>query len=116
MKNNYKKTLDEILNKKFSKNYSIGYDPLEVDMFFDKIRTFISKQYQKELEYQKIIQEKDKKIENLESKIDKSKQSIAVLNSEIKKYVDDGYQSQRMINQISDLRREIADLKNDKKE
>lgn len=115
MKNSYKNTLDEILGKKFSKNFSVGYDSLEVDMFFDKMRKFIVNQYQKEVESQKTIIEKDKKISKLESEIIQKNHSIAMLQSEIESYLKDGYQSQRLIQAMSDMRRELDDIKKDKK-
>lgn len=111
MWNSYKKALDDILNKKFSKNFEIGYDTLEVDMFFDKTRNFIGKQHQVLLELRKIIDEKTNEIDKLKKEVESKDSTITILNSEIETYKNDGYQSQRITKAVSSVIRDIDELK-----
>lgn len=115
MKEDYKKIFDELLNKKFNKNLTAGYDPLEVDMFFDKIRSFLVKQYKYVLENQKEIELRDKQIFELKQTCYERDEEIKTLKAEINSYKDDGYQSQKIIRQITDIKKEVEFLKDNKK-
>lgn len=115
MKNSYKKKLDEILNKKFSKNFVSGYDPLEVDMFFDNVRSYLVKDYQFNVDLSNRIKKLELEIENLNKIINEKTNTINVLNSEIESYREDGYQSQKIVKEISFLKSEINKLSSEKK-
>lgn len=117
MKNNYKKQLDEILNKKFSKNFVSGYDPLEVDMFFDNVRSYLVKDYQINIELTDKIKKLEIEIQNLKNLLSEKTNTINVLNSEIDSYRQDGYQSQKIVKELSFLKSEVDRLssENEKK-
>lgn len=112
MLNYYKKKFEEILEKKFSKNMQAGYDPLEVDMFFDNIRNFIIKSNDllSNLENQFILKEKE--INELKNENSLKKDLIIMLNSEIESYKKDGYQSQKIVKDLSSLKEQFMELKN----
>lgn len=114
--NKYTKVLDEILNKKFSKNLTSGYDPLEVDMFFDRICTFIIQIYQDNNDLNKKINEKTAEINELKKQISSNQERIKLLNHEIQSYVNDGYENQKMIKDISAIMQDIDFLKKSKKQ
>lgn len=105
-----KNMLDEILEKKFSKNPSVGYDPLEVDIFFDSIREFIGMQF---FEYSKLLKEIERLNENIQElkKENQGKQqTIEMLTNENESYKKDGYQNQRIIKNYSELQKRVSDL------
>lgn len=114
MKNNYKKQLDEILNKKFSKNFVSGYDPLEVDMFFDNVRSYLVKNYQVNVELLNKIKKLEEEINNLNNVLSEKISTINVLNSEIESYRLDGYQSQKVVKEISFLKSQVEILSAEK--
>lgn len=116
MEKNYKKIFDEILLKKFSKNMHAGYDPLEVDMFLDYVRTFIFEFNKTFLDYENKNNQLKKEIEVLKKKIYEKDNRIILLNSEIDSYKRDGYQSQKFVNDLSNLKEQVMELKKKKNE
>ena len=65
-----KDTLDDILNKKFSKNLTAGYDSFEVDVFFDDVRKTIVDIYKYYSNISLELEDKKTKIANLKRKIE----------------------------------------------
>ncbi|MEF9984996.1 MAG: hypothetical protein RSA40_01075 [Malacoplasma sp.] len=112
MLNYYKKKFDEILEKKFSKNMQAGYDPLEVDMFFDNIRNFIIKSNDLLFDLQNQLALKDKEISELKNENLIRNNLVTLLNSEIDSYKKDGYQSQKIVKDLSSLKEQVMELKN----
>lgn len=111
MQDNLKIIFDEILEKKFAKNMAAGYDPLEVDLFLDNIRSFLVQLNNYQNNLLNIIKQKENKIETLKEQIDQKNNLIKLLNNEIETYKRDGYQSQRLINEVGKLHVEINNLK-----
>lgn len=112
MKAHVKKTFDDILDKKFSKTMTAGYDPLEVDMFLDKIRSFLITLSQTEEELEKDIKRKNDEILELKKNIKIKLANIKFLENEIESYKSDGYQSQKLIKDLGKLEEEVNQLKN----
>lgn len=112
MKAHVKKIFDDILDKKFSKTMTAGYDPLEVDMFLDKIRGFLVTSSQAEEELEKDIKRKNDEILELKKNLKIRLSTIKFLENEIESYKTDGYQSQKFIKDLGKLEEEVNQLKN----
>ncbi|MBD5446075.1 MAG: DivIVA domain-containing protein [Mycoplasma sp.] len=112
MKMHIKKIFDDILEKKFSKTMTAGYDPLEVDMFLDKIRSFLITVSQVEEELEKDIKRKNEEILDLKKTIKTKISNIKFLENQIESYKADGYQSQKIIKDLGKLEKELNELKN----
>ncbi|MCF0217453.1 MAG: DivIVA domain-containing protein [Malacoplasma sp.] len=116
MKNNIKKVFDEILNHRFSKNLTAGYDPLEVDMFLDSVRNFLIDFNKRQEEFEKKISEKNNEIYSLKDLLNQKQDYIKGLVAEIESLKKDGYQSQKMMSDMGKMQMEIAELKNKKRD
>lgn len=114
MKDNIKKLYDEILERKFSKNMSAGYDPLEVDIFLDSIRNFLIKLDKKERSLERIINQKNVEISELKEVINQKENIIKSLNADIESLKQDGYQSQKLLNDVGKLQIAVNELQNGK--
>ncbi len=116
MKNNInvKKLFDEILDKKFSKNMVSGYDPLEVDMFLDNVRGHLVTLHNSINELDGIIRNKEEEINKLQQKLATKEEVIRKQQYTIDGYIKDGYQNQRIVKEIGDLRASISELKDGK--
>lgn len=112
MKVHVKKIFDDILEKKFSKTMTAGYDPLEVDMFLDKIRGFLITSSQAEEELEKEIKRKNDEILELKKNLKFQLSNIKFLENQIESYKADGYQSQKLIKDLGKLEEEVNELKN----
>ncbi|MEG2802374.1 MAG: hypothetical protein RR881_02180, partial [Malacoplasma sp.] len=89
-----------------------GYDPLEVDMFFDNIRNFIIKSNDLLFDLQNQLALKDKEISELKNENLIRNNLVTLLNSEIDSYKKDGYQSQKIVKDLSSLKEQVMELKN----
>lgn len=112
MKANVKKIFDDILEKRFSKTMTAGYDPLEVDMFLDKVRSFLITMNQTEEELEKELKRKNEEIAKLQKEVKLKTQNIKFLEKDLESYREDGYQSQKIIKDIGKLQQELNELKN----
>ena len=106
---------EDILNKKFNKKIHSGYDPEDVDVFFDGVISYLNElnaqantllgQYHKVCDENKrlnaIIMEKDNRIRLLEHNINQ--------------YNLEGYSNQRTHQEMQSLRSELNELKKEKK-
>lgn len=115
MKDNNKKIFNEILERKFSKNMSAGYDPLEVDIFLDNIRSFLINLDKNERSLDSLIIKKNSEIKELKEIIFQKDDIIKSLNADIESLKRDGYQSQKLLNDVGKLQMAVTELQNDKK-
>lgn len=112
---NIKKLFEEILDKKFSKNMVAGYDPLEVDLFLDNVRSHLVNIHNNINDLEMIIRNKENEIIKLQQKINSKEEQIKKQKYTIESYEKDGYQNQRLVKEIGDLRASISELKEEKK-
>lgn len=114
MKDNTKKIFNEILERKFSKNMSAGYDPLEVDIFLDNVRSFLINLDKNERMLESFITKKNVEIKELKEIIGQKDDIIRSLNADIESLRKDGYQSQKLLNDVGKLQMAVTELQNDK--
>ncbi|MDE6893975.1 MAG: DivIVA domain-containing protein [Malacoplasma sp.] len=114
MKENTKKIFDAILDRKFSKNMSAGYDPLEVDIFLDGVRNFLIKLDKNQRFLEDVIDQKMVEITELKEIISQKNSIIKSLNADIESLKQDGYQSQKLMNDVGKLQVAVNELQNNK--
>jgi DivIVA domain-containing protein len=105
----------EILEKKFKKNHQIGYDPDDVDEFFDKIILLLNK-------IDEILLHQMEKNESLESELNEAKTNndslsmlITTLNKELDALHKDGYTHNRINKRVADIEDKLDSLIKKKK-
>lgn len=104
-----------IKEKKFNKELTAGYDALEVDIFLDNVIRYInSLEQENELLKNKIL-EREQEIKKTKNNYDNLKRAYDLSKSELSKLIEDGYNNQKVIKDISFMRDEIEALKSDKR-
>jgi len=114
MSNKYKDLTREILEKKFIKKLQAGYDPLDVDEFFDKVINEIGNLVTSleilESNNNKLV----KDIENFKKELISREKIIETLNNELNDLKKDGYDSYRTSESIRKLKADVEEMKNKK--
>ncbi len=89
-----------ILNKKFNSKIHAGYDPVDVDSFFDEVIEYIEnvKKFYKDLEANKNAYTKE--IDSLKLTIEQLKKENNELKTEINDLKKDGYSNIKIIEKI----------------
>lgn len=104
-----------IKEKKFNKELTAGYDALEVDMFLDNVIRYINNLEQENEVMKNKINEKDQEIKKIKKDYDNLERAYHLSKSELSKLIEDGYNNQKVIKDISFMRDEIEALKSDKR-
>jgi uncharacterized phage infection (PIP) family protein YhgE len=104
------KKISELLNKKFEKSNSIGYDPLDVDKYFDEQIACLSK-INDELQFlNKQVNERDEKINELKEQVIQLKNANEVSNKQIELLNKEGYGNRKIQQEHTALHEKIASL------
>ena len=100
---NFDQKIEEILNKKFKSKIHSGYDPEDVDIFFDDVINYICKvnEYRKSMD--NTIQNYENKISRLNSDIIEKDKMIITLQSKIDELNKEGYGNKYIMNRIDKL-------------
>jgi DivIVA domain-containing protein len=114
MPNKIEVMMNEILNKKFSKRIHSGYDPEDVDKFFDYVNIYLQEVNGNFNNLQSELQTMQKEIHSLNEQLKQKNNTIITLNGQIDYYRANGYDNQRVSNEMANLRSEVAKLKNEK--
>jgi DivIVA domain-containing protein len=110
MSNTVNKKIHEILNKKFEKRIHSGYDPEDVDLFFDNIISFLNEVNTVVNELDKTNKDYQEKIKMLNEQLDQKIQYIKLLTEENKTLKSEGYGNQKQASELRSLREELKDL------
>lgn len=102
---------NKILNKKFNKSLYAGYDPVDVDSFFDEVINYINEVSdfdEKTKEQSSVI---EKKYKELVEQNKQYKEEIQDLKTQVDKFIKEGYGQKHIMDQMTELRKEIKSLK-----
>lgn len=86
-----KDILNEILEKKFKLSNGIGYDPTDVDKFFDEVMVYIQNTNETLDKKNKEISQSHEKNQTLNQEIANLNERIVELNNTIQEYKQEGY-------------------------
>lgn len=114
MKENIKKLYNDILERKFSKNMSAGYEPLEVDIFLDSVRSALVGIDKEQRSLYQDLNQKNQEILDLKKIINQKDSIIESLRADNESLKKDGYQSQKLMNDLGKLHVAVSELQNEK--
>ncbi|MDR0856894.1 MAG: DivIVA domain-containing protein [Mycoplasmataceae bacterium] len=102
---------DKILNKKFNKKIHSGYDPEDVDEFFDDVIKYINSVA--EFYNTHLIKEKDsvEKNANIKTLLDIKDEKIRELQAELADLRKEGFHYQALNDKLKDLEKKMAQKK-----
>jgi DivIVA domain-containing protein len=116
MPNKLQVMMDEILQKKFSKRIHSGYDPEDVDKFFDYVITYLNEVNINSARLFEKLKETENENRQLKEQLEQKNNSINALNGQIEYFRREGYDNQRQSSEMTYLRDKVAELeKNIKK-
>jgi DivIVA domain-containing protein len=110
MPNKLEVMMDEILRKKFSKRIHSGYDPEDVDKFFDYVISYLN---EVNINSNGLYEElKNLQAENLKLKeqLEQKNNVINTLNNQIDYFRKEGYDNQRQSSELISMRAQLAEL------
>ncbi|WEK83017.1 MAG: DivIVA domain-containing protein [Mycoplasma sp.] len=90
---NFEEKINKILDKKFASKIHSGYDPEDVDLFFDDVIGYIRQVYKLQKGINETLATKDKKISELEQLINQQDELIKKMKAELDEYHQEGYSS-----------------------
>ena len=104
---NFNQKIEEILNKKFKSKIHSGYDPEDVDLFFDSVITYINSvnEYRKSMD--NIIKNYEAKINKLKSDSIEKDKMISALQSKVDQLMKEGYGNSYIINRITKIESQV---------
>ncbi|MDR2461727.1 MAG: DivIVA domain-containing protein [Mycoplasmataceae bacterium] len=108
--NNFEALEKEILDKKFRKKLYAGYDPEDVDIFFDKIISYIKDINITISEYRKKNNDNSEKIKELEQKLEQKESIINEINFQLESIKKEGYHMLPFMQEMSNMKKEIKKL------
>ena len=111
MNYNFDKKMDEILNKKFKSKIHSGYDPEDVDKFFDEIINYIRAVNDYRLSIDNTIDNYERKIEHLSNQIKEKDKMINTLQTKVDELNKEGYSYGHIMKRMDRLEDKIQ--KND---
>ncbi len=116
MNYNFDKKVVEILNKKFKSKIYSGYDPEDVDNFFDETIEYIKEvnEYRKSLDT--IINSYENKINHLTSENKEKEKMINALQTKLEDLNKDGYTYRHMMDKVNRLEAQIQKGNSNKEE
>lgn len=103
--------IEKILDKKFKKSMFAGYEPLDVDGFFDTTITYIREIMQMNDRLKLLNDQLTKKATDLEQKLQSIQLKNSELQSEVEQYLKEGYGQRHLNNKVNNLTKEIQNLK-----
>lgn len=116
MINKIEKMIENILNKKFSKSISVGYDPMEVDLFLDDVIKFLNHLLSEAESLNSSYKLEENKLREANEKLKNITNRYKYIKEEYKSLLSDGYGSNRIMRDISELNEKIEKItKNEKK-
>ena len=110
MTNKLDQMLDEILNKKFNKKIHAGYDPEDVDAFFDYVINYLK---ELNVEANKLFSKTNNsldEIKKLNLVIYEKNKHIEMLQQQIDEYKQNGYDNQRLQQKLQSLEQKIESV------
>jgi DivIVA domain-containing protein len=110
MPNKLEVMMEEILAKKFSKRIHSGYDPEDVDKFFDYIISYLN---EVNINSNRLFEELQKyQLDNrkLKGQLEQKNNTINTLNSQVEYFRKEGYDNQRHSSEMTHMREKIAEL------
>ncbi|GHU30517.1 hypothetical protein FACS1894166_00310 [Bacilli bacterium] len=111
MANPIDEELKQILEKKFNKSIHAGYDPEDVDGFFDGVSRFIIKIRDAAQELKGNEAQLHEKIKQLNNQIETLNKGNLALTQEIETLRKDGYGSQRTIQNDDEVIKRNSEIK-----
>lgn len=110
MSNTLKQKIHEILNKKFEKRIHSGYDPEDVDLFFDSVINYLNDVNVIVNELDETNKKYQEQIKSLNEQLERKKQEIGLLVEKNKILESEGYGNQRQASDIRNLHEQIKNL------
>jgi DivIVA domain-containing protein len=110
MSNTLKQKIHEILNKKFEKRIHSGYDPEDVDLFFDDVITYLNEINGIVDNLDKANKEHQDQVKKLNEQLEQKKQTIQLLSEENNILKKEGYGNQKQASDIRSLHEQIKNL------
>ena len=110
MSNTLKQKIHEILNKKFEKRIHSGYDPEDVDLFFDDVINYLNEVNAIVDDLDKSSKEYQEQIKKLNEQLEHKKQTIQLLSEENNILKREGYGNQKQASDIRSLHEQIKNL------
>lgn len=90
---NFDEKVNKILNKKFASKIHSGYDPEDVDLFFDEVINYIRQVYKLQKNIADVLLAKDKQIKELEKIVKEQETTLNKQKQELDEYHKEGYSS-----------------------
>ncbi|MDR1235082.1 MAG: DivIVA domain-containing protein [Mycoplasmataceae bacterium] len=115
MPNKLEVMMEEILNKKFGKRIHSGYDPEDVDAFFDYVISYLQDVNRDVSSLQNELKAKDGDVQKLKESLEQKNNTIATLNGQVEYYRANGYDYQRISSEMSSLRDIVNKKESEKK-
>lgn len=91
---------DLILNKKFNSKIHAGYDPVDVDTFYDEVIEYIKQVQQFQIELNKSKSSYEQEIVALKRENELLKESKAKLQAELDELKKEGYSNIKIIEEV----------------
>jgi DivIVA domain-containing protein len=110
MSNTLKQKIQEILNKKFEKKIHSGYDPEDVDLFFDSIISYLNDVNNVVNDLDKSNKDYQEKIKKLNEQIEQKSQTIQLLTEENRILKAEGYGNQKQASELRSLHEQLKEL------
>ena len=111
---NFDENINKILTKKFASKIHAGYDPNDVDSFFDDVITYLQEVKKLADENLKVKDDYIQQINKLEEENNELKKQIATKDNEISMYRNEGYTNialQKRISKLEELEKEKQEKK-----
>ncbi|MDR1991745.1 MAG: DivIVA domain-containing protein [Mycoplasmataceae bacterium] len=115
MSNKLEVMMNEILNKKFRKRIHSGYDPEDVDVFFDYVIQYLKEMNRNVQLMQDESKNNQKEILKLKEELQQKNNTITTLDNQVNYFRKEGYDNQRLSNEVVKMREEIANWKKTEK-
>jgi DivIVA domain-containing protein len=106
--------MDQILKKKFNKRIHSGYDPEDVDQFFDGVITYLNEINISNNTFGNDVKLLKDEMNKLKEQIQQKNDVINTQNEQLDYYKRNGYEGARVSNELSHLREELANIKAEK--
>lgn len=110
MTNKLDQMMHEILNKKFNKKIHSGYDPEDVDAFFDYVNNYLREINTQANNLLASLQNAQKERDALNIAVNEKNKTIERLQNEIDELKAEGYNNQRLSSELSELKKKIGKI------
>jgi DivIVA domain-containing protein len=110
MSSSLKQKIHEILNKKFEKRIHSGYDPEDVDLFFDGVINYLNDVNTVVNDLDKTNKEFQEQVKKLNEQLEQKNQQIQLISEENRVLKAEGYGNQKQAADLRSLREQIQEL------